>query len=285
MKLTVINAGYFKLDGGAMFGVVPKSLWQKANPPDEQNLCTWAMRCLLIESGDRRILIDTGMGDKQDAKFFSYYHPHGPDSLEQGFRQNGYRFEDVTDVLLTHLHFDHGGGALYRAQDGSILPRFPNATYWSNRAHWDAAIQPNERERASFLPENILPLQEGGRLRFVEEAEAGAVLPGIQLRYVHGHTDAMMLAQIQWKDKTLLYCADLIPSVAHIPLAWLMAYDVRPLLTLKEKKQFLQEAVSGKWILFFEHDPAVECCTVRETDRGVRVKETFALNEINALRS
>ncbi len=283
MKLTVINAGYFKLDGGAMFGVVPRSLWQKANPPDEQNLCTWAMRCLLIEKGDRRVLIDTGMGDKQDAKFFSHFHPHGPDSLEQGLRQNGYDFADVTDVLLTHLHFDHCGGALCRSGDGLILPRFPNATYWSSRAHWTSALQPNERERASFLKENILPLREHGRLRFVEEAEPGAILPEIELHFVHGHTDAMMLAQIQWEEKTLLYCADLIPSAAHIPLSWLMAYDIRPLVTLQEKKHFLHEAAARQWILFFEHDPAVECCTVRETERGVRLQESFALGEAGVL--
>jgi glyoxylase-like metal-dependent hydrolase (beta-lactamase superfamily II) len=278
MKLSVINAGYFKLDGGAMFGVVPKSLWQKANPPDEQNLCTWAMRCLLLEQGDRRILIDTGMGDKQDARFFSHYHPHGPDSLEKSLRTNGYGFDDVTDVLLTHLHFDHGGGALYRSPDGSILPRFPNATYWSSRAHWAAATQPNERERASFLEENIRPLEQG-RLRFVEDSPVGALLPEIQLHYVHGHTDSMILVQIQCEKRTVLYCADLIPSAAHIPLPWLMAYDVRPLVTLQEKKRFLHEAAVGRWILFFEHDRAIECCTVQETERGVRVQETFALSE------
>ncbi len=279
MKLTAINAGYFKLDGGAMFGVVPKSLWENSNRPDERNLCTWAMRCLLVEKDNRRILIDTGMGQKQDAKFFGHYHPHGVDSLAQGLQRNGGGFDDVTDVLLTHLHFDHCGGALYRSADGSILPRFPNATYWSSRAHWAAATQPNERERASFLSENIRPLQEQGRLRFVEEAESGAVLPEIQLHYVHGHTDAMMLAQIQWEEKTLLYCADLIPSAAHIPLPWLMAYDVRPLVTLEEKKYFLQEAAAKRWILFFEHDPAVECCTVKETERGVRLDQKFALSE------
>jgi glyoxylase-like metal-dependent hydrolase (beta-lactamase superfamily II) len=280
MKLAVINAGYFKLDGGAMFGVVPKSLWQKSNPPDENNLCTWAMRCLLLEDGDRRVLIDTGMGDKQDAKFFDHYHPTDQDALARNLRANHCALEDVTDVLLTHLHFDHCGGALYRETDGSIHPRFPNAVYWSNREHWAAATQPNDRERASFLKENIIPLQENGRLRFVDEAGTAAILPTLQLHYVYGHTDAMMIVQIAWGAKTVLYCADLVPSAAHIPLAWLMAYDVRPLVTLKEKNKFLQEAAANDWILFFEHDPAVECGTVQKTDRGIRIRETFALSEI-----
>ena len=279
MKLSVINAGYFKLDGGAMFGVVPKSLWEKRNPPDAQNLCSWAMRCLLVEEGDRRVLIDTGMGNKQDAKFFSHYHPHGEDSLERGLQARGYDFGDVTDVFLTHLHFDHGGGALYRAEDGSILPRFPNATYWSSRIHWEAAVRPNERERASFLKENILPLQDGSRLRFVEDAHANEILPGMKWHHVYGHTESMMVVQIQWEERTLLYCADLIPSAAHIPLAWVMAYDVRPLVTLEEKARFLQEAAAHRWILFFEHDPRIECGTVEQTERGIRLKESFKLQD------
>jgi len=279
MKLAVINAGYFKLDGGAMFGVVPKSLWEKRNPPDSQNLCTWAMRCLLIEKGDRRVLIDTGMGNKQDAKFFSYYQPHGEDSLERGLNAHGYGFADVTDVFLTHLHFDHGGGALYRSEDGSILPRFPEATYWSSRAHWEAAVRPNDRERASFLKENILPLQELGCLRFVEDAEATPILPEIKWHHVYGHTESMMVVQIQWEERTLFYCADLIPSAGHIPLAWIMAYDVRPLVTLEEKAKFLQKAADERWILFFEHDPRIECGTVEQTERGIRLKETFRLED------
>ena len=278
MKLAVIHAGTFKLDGGAMFGVVPKSLWEKANLPDARNLCTWAMRCLLIDRGDRRVLIDTGMGDKQDAKFFSYYQPEQPDALRQSLQANGYDFEDITDVLLTHLHFDHVGGALYRSEDGSIRPRFPKATYWTSREHWAAATQPNERERASFLTENILPLQELGRLRFFEEADLSALMPELRLHYVCGHTESMVLVQIEWGGKTILYCADLIPSAAHIPLPWLMAYDVRPLITLQEKQRFLHEAAAKGWILFFEHDPINECATVQETERGVRLKETFALS-------
>jgi glyoxylase-like metal-dependent hydrolase (beta-lactamase superfamily II) len=280
MKVSVVHAGNFKLDGGAMFGVVPKSLWQRANPPDEQNLCTWAMRCLLVEEGGRCILIDTGMGKKQDAKFFSYYHPDNPDALEQSLRNLGRGFEDITDVLLTHLHFDHCGGALYRADDGEIVSRFPNATYWSHRTHWNWATQPNEREKASFLPDNILPLQQAGVLRFLDETGESALPPGFSVQIVNGHTEAMMLPKIRIGDRTLLFCADLIPSAAHIPLPWVMAYDVRPLVTLKEKRETLEKAASENWVLVFEHDRATECCTVEKTERGVRLKETFALSEI-----
>ena len=278
MKLSVVHAGNFKLDGGAMFGVVPKSLWQKANPPDEQNLCTWAMRCLLIEEGDRRILIDTGMGDKQDAKFFSYYQPSGP-SLESSLAAHGFAFGDITDVLLTHLHFDHGGGALYRDGEGKIGRRFPNAVYWSNRQHWDWAISPNEREKASFLAENIQPLEDTGALRFLDQEGPQALLAGLEIHTVFGHTEAMMLPRVRIGDKTVLFCADLLPSSAHIPLPWIMAYDVRPLETLKEKRDILQQAAAENWILFFEHDRAVECATVQQTERGVRLKETMSLAE------
>ena len=280
MKLSVAHAGNFKLDGGAMFGVVPKSLWQKANPPDEQNLCTWAMRCLLVEEDGRRILIDTGMGTKQDAKFFGYFHPDNPDALEQSLRALGLGFEDITDVLLTHLHFDHCGGALYRSDDGGILPRFPKATYWSHRAHWNWATQPNEREKASFLQENILPLQQAGVVRFLDETGQSALPAALSVQIVNGHTEAMMLPKIRIGNRTLLFCADLCPSAAHIPLPWVMAYDVRPLVTLKEKRETLERAAAENWILFFEHDRMTECCTVEKTDRGVRLKETFALSEV-----
>jgi glyoxylase-like metal-dependent hydrolase (beta-lactamase superfamily II) len=280
MKLSVVHAGNFKLDGGAMFGVVPKSLWQRANPPDDHNLCTWAMRCLLVEDGQRRVLIDTGMGKKQDAKFFSYYHPDNLDALEESLRDLGHAFADITDVFLTHLHFDHGGGALYRSESGEILPRFPNATYWSNRAHWNWATQANAREKASFLSENILPLEKAGVVRFVEETGGGAGLRCFSVLTVNGHTEAMMLPKIQAGNKTVLFCADLIPSTAHISLPWIMAYDVRPLVTLKEKTDTLERAAAEDWILFFEHDRAIECCTVEKTDRGVKLKETFTLSEI-----
>ncbi len=262
-----------------MFGVVPKSLWQKANPPDDQNLCTWAMRCLLVEEGGRRILIDTGMGAKQDAKFFGHFHPDNPDALEQNLGALGHGFEDITDVLLTHLHFDHCGGALYRSDGGEILPRFPKATYWSHRAHWNWATQPNEREKASFLPENILPLQQTGVLRFLDETGMSALPSALSVQIVNGHTEAMMLPKVRMGDRTLLFCADLFPSAAHIPLPWVMAYDVRPLVTLKEKRETLEQAAAENWILFFEHDRTVECCTVKKTDRGVRLKETLTLDE------
>ncbi len=280
MKLYSVNAGHFKLDGGAMFGVVPKSLWNKANPADENNMCSWAMRCLLIEHGNYRILVDNGMGDKQDAKFFSHYYLHGNDSLRRSLAAHGFTPEDITDVFLTHLHFDHCGGSIRRDDQGALVPAFPKAIYWSNAAHWSSALAPNEREKASFLKENILPMEEHGLLRFVDAADGEEWLPDIRIRQVNGHTDAMMLPQIRYNDITILYCADLIPSVHHVALPWVMAYDMRPLETLKEKRSLLQEAAANNWVLYFEHDPHIECCTVVQTERGIRVKETFALADI-----
>jgi glyoxylase-like metal-dependent hydrolase (beta-lactamase superfamily II) len=278
MKLHTINAGYFKLDGGAMFGVVPKSMWYKANPADDNNMCTWAMRCLLIEHGNYRILVDTGMGTKQDAKFFSHYYPHGEDSIEKGLAALGYTTDDITDVFLTHLHFDHCGGAIKR--DGEkFVPAFKNAVYWSNKQHWDAAVTPNAREKASFLKDNILPIQESGQLKFIEGADGEQWLSDIRLRYVYGHTEAMMLPQITCGGTTVLFCADLIPSAAHVSLPWVMAYDMRPLDTLSEKQKILNEAVANNWLLFFEHDPKNECCRLEQTERGVRVKELLTLAE------
>ncbi|MFD2918139.1 MBL fold metallo-hydrolase [Terrimonas rubra] len=286
MKLTVINAGYFKLDGGAMFGVVPKSIWSKLNPPDENNMCSWALRCLLIEEGDRKILIDTGMGNKQDAKFFGHYYMHGDDSLEKSLQQAGLTTDDITDVFLTHLHFDHCGGAIKKEGD-NLVPAFKNAVYWSNELHWQWAVEPNAREKASFLRENIIPIQASEKLKFVATPTdlttgLGEVIfsENISIRFANGHTSAMMLPQITYKGKTLVYMADLLPSTGHIPLPYVMAYDMYPLTTLDEKKSFLQEAADNNYILFLEHDPVNECCTVHQTDKGIRLKETFKLADI-----
>jgi len=278
MKLHVIDTGFFKLDGGAMFGVVPKSIWQKSNPPDEANLCTWALRCLLIEDGDRLILIDNGIGDKQDAKFFSHYFLHGDDSLTQSIRKAGFSENDVTDMFLTHLHFDHCGGGVKKNQEKLELT-FPNAQYWSNADHWKWATEPNPREKASFLKENILPIQESGHLKFTE---VGGTSPFSQfdIFYVSGHTDKMMIPKIRYKDKIICYMADLLPSVGHIPLPYVMGYDTRPLITMAEKELFLNEAADNNYILFFEHDSANECCTVKRTEKGVRLDRTFKLEEI-----
>lgn len=281
MKLHSVNAGYFKLDGGAMFGVVPKSLWNKANPADENNMCLWAMRSLLIEHGNHRILIDTGMGDKQDEKFFSHYYPSG-DSLEQNLAKIGFTPNDITDVFLTHMHFDHVGGAVKKNETGALVPTFPNSQYWTNRAHWALATAPNEREKASFLKENILPLEEQGVLRFIEGGDGDEWIDDIRIRFASGHTEAMMLPQIRINGKTILFCADLLPSVHHLPMPWVMAYDMRPMETLKEKKQMLQEAVSNDWILFLQHDPQFECCTLKTTEKGIRLKDTFELSEMEA---
>jgi glyoxylase-like metal-dependent hydrolase (beta-lactamase superfamily II) len=279
MKLHTIETGFFKLDGGAMFGVVPKTIWQKSNPADSNNLCTWAMRCLLIEDGDRLILIDNGIGNKQDNKFFGHYHLHGNDSLDKSLAKLGFNRADITDVFLTHLHFDHCGGSIERIGD-KLLPAFKNAFYWSNKQHWDWAIHPNDREKASFLKDNILPIQESGQLRFVETKDGVVFNENINIRFAFGHTDAMMLPQIQYKNQTIIYMADLLPSTGHIPLPYVMAYDMFPLQTLKEKKDFLIEAATHNYILFLEHDPFNECCTVQETEKGIRVKDTFALSEM-----
>lgn len=280
MRLFTINAGYFKLDGGAMHGVVPKSMWNKVNPADELNMCSWAMRCLLIEHGNYKILVDNGMGNKQDAKFFGHYHPHGEDSIEKGLAAHGFTHNDITDVFLTHLHFDHCGGSIVREGD-KLVPAFKNAQYWTNHKHWNNALTPNERERASFLKENILPIEESGQLRFTEVAEAAEWLQDIRIRYVNGHTDSMMLPQVKYNNTTLLYCADLVPSAAHVSMPWVMAYDMRPVDTLVEKHRLLSEAVANNWVLFFEHDPKIECCTLTEDNGRIRIKETFPLSEID----
>ncbi len=278
MRLFTVNAGYFKLDGGAMHGVVPKSMWNKVNPADDNNMCSWAMRCLLIEHGNYKILIDNGMGNKQDEKFFSYYHPHGQDTLEKSLAAHGFSMDDITDVFLTHLHFDHCGGSIKREGD-KLVPAFPKALYWTNEKHWKSALDPNDREKASFLKENIVPMEESGQLRFIEVADGEEWLQDIRIRYVNGHTDSMMLPQIKYNDKTIFFCADLVPSAAHISMPWVMAYDMRPLDTLNEKAKLLKEAAANDWVLFFEHDPKIECASLQSTDRGVRVKETFSLSE------
>jgi glyoxylase-like metal-dependent hydrolase (beta-lactamase superfamily II) len=288
MKLYSVNTGYFKLDGGAMFGVVPKSIWNKINPADENNMCSWALRCLLIEDGNRLILVDNGMGDKQDAKFFSYYHLHGDDTLDKSLAKYGFQRDDITDVFLTHLHFDHCGGSIIRdgdlptGQAGKLVPAFKNATYWSNEAHWQWALNPNDREKASFLKENITPIKESGQLKFIHAAEGpqAKFSEDISIRFVNGHTEAMMLPQIKYNGKIIVFMADLLPSQGHIPIPYIMAYDMQPLITLNEKKTFLNEALENDYILFFEHDPKYECCTLHQTERGIRPKNFFKIDEV-----
>ncbi|OCX54496.1 MBL fold metallo-hydrolase [Mucilaginibacter sp. PPCGB 2223] len=279
MKLYTIDTGFFKLDGGAMFGVVPKTLWNKTNPADENNLCTWAMRCLLVEDEDRLILIDNGIGNKQDEKFFGHYYLHGDDTLDKSLARHGFHRDDITDMFLTHLHFDHCGGSIIREGE-KLVPAFKNATYWSNEKHWNWAVYPNDREKASFLKENILPIQENGRLKFVEDQDGVQFSKNMRVRFAYGHTDAMMLPQLYYKNKTIVYMADLLPSVGHIPLPYVMAYDMFPLKTLMEKKAFLTEAVEKEYILYLEHDPVNECCTLQQTEKGIRLKDTFRLDEI-----
>ncbi len=300
MNLYSIDTGYFKLDGGAMFGVVPKSIWNKINPADTNNLCSWALRCLLVEHENRLILIDTGIGDKQDAKFFSHYYLQGDYSLESSLKLKGYKMEDITDVFLTHLHFDHCGGAIIR--DGErLVPAFPKAVYWSNQKHWTWATEPNEREKASFLRENIQPIRESGRLRMIELGEdenrglemisnrkevSGtrlqelSFMPGFNIRIVNGHTNTMMLPQLKYKGRTIVFMADLLPSAGHLPIPYVMAYDMFPLISLNEKKAFLEEALEKDYILFFEHDPVHECCTLQKTEKGIRVKDFFSLKDL-----
>ncbi len=275
MKLYNIPTGNFKLDGGAMFGVVPKNMWNKLYPADDNNMCSWALRCLLIETDGRLILVDNGIGNKQDEKFFGHYYLHGDDSLEKSLKKYGFTADDITDVFLTHLHFDHCGGSIKWADSNrtKAVPAFRNATYWCNPAHWDWAVNPNPREKASFLKENILPIKESGQLKMFEKE--GEFLPGIEVLFMYGHTEAMMLPVISYKNTKVVFTADLLPCTHHVGMPWVMAYDVRPLETMKEKAKFLKRAVQEKWTLYFEHDAMTECCTLQETEKGIRVERTF----------
>ena len=282
MTIHSINTGNFKLDGGAMFGVVPKSIWNRTNPADSNNLCDWAMRSLIIEQDNRLILIDTGIGDKQEDKFFSHFHLSETDLFEQKLNNLGYSKSDITDVFLTHLHFDHCGGAIqWNKTRTGYEPAFRNAIYWSNEQHWEWATKPNPREKASFLRENILPIHESGQLQFIERtgSVASKIFPGMDALFVDGHTESMMLPKISYKGKTLVFMADLLPSVGHLPLPYIMGYDTRPLITLTEKEKFLDEAVKNNYILFFEHDRVNECCTVQQTDKGVRMDQSFRFED------
>ncbi len=284
MTIYPIETGNFKLDGGAMFGVVPKSLWQRTNPADSNNMIEMSMRCMLIEDGDRLILIDNGMGDKQSDKFFGYYSLYGDDSLDSSLTKYGFHRDDVTDVFLTHLHFDHCGGSIEWNKDKTgYQPAFKNAKFWSNKAHWQWAIEPNGREKASFLKENILPIEESGQLNFIsptskEHLKRSALDFGIL--FVDGHTEKQMLPHIQYKGKTIVFMADLLPTIGHIPLPYIMGYDTRPLLTLDEKEQFLNNAADNEYYLFLEHDAHNELCTVQHTEKGIRLKSTHTFNEI-----
>lgn len=279
MKFTSVEAGNFKLDGGAMFGVVPKVLWNKLNPSDESNMCTWSLRCLVVENEDRVILFDTGMGIKQGDKFRSHFHPSGMTNIEEALLNRGYRAEDITDVFLTHLHFDHVGGAVKIDNNGKLVPTFPNAVYWSDQEHYNWALHPNERERASFLKENFVPLMEHQVLRFIDVEQHAYWIKGIRVKYCYGHTHRMMVPMIEINDrKTLLYCADLLPSSYHISMPYVMSYDVRPLETLIEKQVFLEQAVEENHLLFLEHDPESECCTVTKNDKGrIVLDQAFSL--------
>jgi len=289
MQLYSINTGNFKLDGGAMFGVVPKSIWNRSNPADDNNMCSWAMRCLLIETEGRLILIDNGMGDKQDPKFFGHYYLHGNDTLEKSLAAQGFNSDDITDVFLTHLHFDHCGGSIKKEGD-TLVPAFKNAIFWSNQAHFDWATTPNDREKASFLKENILPIEASGQLSLIDTPESHFTSSGllhkesfikdIDIRFVHGHTEKMMLPQISYKGHTIVFMADLLPSVGHLPLPYVMSYDMFPLTTLHEKKSFLQEAYEKQYVLFFEHDAVHECVKLVQTEKGIRAGEAFTLADL-----
>jgi glyoxylase-like metal-dependent hydrolase (beta-lactamase superfamily II) len=284
MNLYPINAGNFKLDGGAMFGVVPKSLWSRTNPADSNNMIDIAARCLLIEEGNRLILIDTGMGDKQSEKFFGYYHLWGDDTIDKSLAKYGFNRDDITDVFMTHLHFDHCGGSIQYNKDRTLLePAFKKATFWSNEKHWQWATQPNRREVASFLKENILPMEESGHLKFTALPEQDLLKNsalGFDIFFANGHTDKQMIPMIRYQDKTICFMADLLPTVGHLPLPFVMGYDTRPLLTLDEKEKFLNLAADNNYYLFLEHDAHNELITLQHTDKGVRLKESYTCKDL-----
>ena len=279
MKIYPIETGNFKLDGGAMFGVVPKIIWQKTNPADSNNLIDMSMRCMLIEDGKRLILIDTGLGSKQSDKFFGYYHLFGNFSLESSLAKHGFHRDDITDVFLTHLHFDHCGGVIeWNSQKNLLQPAFKNAKFWSNDNHWKWASEPNPREKASFLKENINPIRESGQLNFITNNSLEQI--GFNVLFMDGHTEKQMLPKLSYQGKTIVFMADLLPTIGHIPLPYVMGYDTRPLLTIKEKAIFLKEAADNNYYLFLEHDAYNEICTVQHTEKGVRLKETHKFTDI-----
>ena len=276
MELYPIETGNFKLDGGAMFGVVPKVLWSKVYPADENNLCNWAMRCLLVVDGDRKVLIDNGIGNKQDERWLRHYYLNGEDSLEKSLGKAGYTTDDITDVIITHMHFDHCGGSVKWNHDKTGYElTFKNATYWTSHKQFDWATHPNHREKASFLKENILPVQESGQLNLIEEE--GEFIPNINFKLYDGHTNGQVIPHVKYNGKTVVFMADLMPSSAHIPIPWIMAYDTRPLQTLKDRERFYAEALENDYILFFEHDIYNEAGTIQETEKGVRIKEVGKL--------
>jgi glyoxylase-like metal-dependent hydrolase (beta-lactamase superfamily II) len=276
MEIFAIETGNFKLDGGAMFGVVPKSIWSKVYPVEDNNLCNWAMRCMLVIDGNRKILIDNGIGDKQDHGFLKHYHLNGDASLEKSLNKLGFSFEDITDMVLTHLHFDHCGGSIRYNENNELVPAFPNATYHTSRQQWEWANKPNRREGASYLKENIEPIMRSGKLNLFDKEHE--LFPGFYVKLTNGHTDGQVIPHIKINGKTIVYCADFFPSLAHLPIPYIMAYDTRPLVSLDERKIFFEEALKNDYILFFEHDLYNECCTLQQTEKGIRAREIFTLD-------